>query len=50
MNQPIDLVTHGQLQLTPRAAAILADVIRRAMVNHRYRAEPPAVECHAAGR
>ena len=49
MNQPIDLVTHGQLRLTPKAA-ILASVIRKAVADQRSLTERSAVDCHVAGR
>lgn len=45
MKQTIDLVTDGQLQLTPEAAAILADVIRKALADQRHGTEPQADEC-----
>lgn len=49
MDQPIDLVTHAQLQLSPKAAAILASVIRKAVADQRHRTEPTAAECHSTG-
>jgi hypothetical protein len=45
MKATIDLVTDGQLQLTPKAAAILADMIRRAFADQQHCTELPATEC-----
>lgn len=50
MNQSIVLVTCGQLQLTSHAAAVLGDIIRKALADHQDCTEPPAVECRIARR
>lgn len=50
MNGTINLVTDGRLQLTPRAAGILADIIRKALVDQQRRTEPSANECHVDQR
>jgi hypothetical protein len=39
MKATIDLVTDGQPQLTPKAAAILADIIRKAVADQQHGTE-----------